>query len=405
MKILKLTSKGFSALELLIVLLVIGILGGIGFYVRNAGTFTSISTKGWKTYTSIRTGATFEYPTDWPKGYSAKDDSLNINDPLKVLVLGWDSNATQVFGSITCSGNSNDSDSCSTWTVTNSTPLPFGHGLVVASGYVTVVNTKTFKPWIAIQQAKGQLTKNGTGLFDTSYVYNNQINDLSINGLGGNLDAPSFKSEGAVKSFLKSKNARIAKQVLLTLRYGSIGQQSATAAASPKKYSSKNTQASFTYPGSWFADSSDEETGLDMIVVRNSGKVEAQWISDGNYYPSSSCNDTKTNPCSTWKNITTTPIKGAPSLSVVAGYAYDPAQADVVYAPYVAVQSATSPLLASNHGNFNPVYSYNGTTSYFATTSSPDMPTFKSIDEVQTYLNKDPDVQSVKQILSSLTYK
>jgi len=90
----KLNKKGFSALEILIVLIVILVLGLGGWYVyknnkkdNKTSTTTSISNKsiaapldvysGWKTYTSPNEKSSFKYPQSW----ALKSETYPANTP------------------------------------------------------------------------------------------------------------------------------------------------------------------------------------------------------------------------------------------------------------------------------------------------------------------------------------
>ncbi len=79
----KFNQKGFSVVEVLIVILVLGLLAGLGWYIKDkhadkkttspTNTATPATTpqaakdpyEGWKTYTDDPNGISFKYPADW----------------------------------------------------------------------------------------------------------------------------------------------------------------------------------------------------------------------------------------------------------------------------------------------------------------------------------------------------
>lgn len=100
---MKKNQSGFSAVELLILLVVIGLIGGAGWYVwqsksKNSSsnntqttqneaskqnseadnTKTADETANWKSYT--RYGVTFKYPTEW--GFKANDNTQSTSTDL-----------------------------------------------------------------------------------------------------------------------------------------------------------------------------------------------------------------------------------------------------------------------------------------------------------------------------------
>lgn len=76
---MKSNQKGFSAVELLLILVFIGVIGSVGWYVwqsKNNSTSQITSNtntdekpkdpyEGWRTYESKLSGITFRYPSDW----------------------------------------------------------------------------------------------------------------------------------------------------------------------------------------------------------------------------------------------------------------------------------------------------------------------------------------------------
>ncbi len=102
----KLNQKGFSAVEVVIVVVVLGLIGGLGWYIKehrtdkktqsttqtssNSPTSAPQASKdpyeGWKTYSDDPNGITFKYPADWTAksggyGEAGKLMPYTINSP------------------------------------------------------------------------------------------------------------------------------------------------------------------------------------------------------------------------------------------------------------------------------------------------------------------------------------
>jgi hypothetical protein len=257
----KLNNMGFSAVEALLILVVIGILGFTGWFVYHSqklatkdyssqSSIQTSSTKkstepsdpyaGWKTYTSSFEKLTFKYPADWrsvtPEVPSTDPsaDSFELKSPSNALSISWDSEIDGIGGA--CDPDvmpggaapAGQPSPCPYWTVTDKQKLT-GADLYYVAGIVTK-DGSTYSPWCALQDAKGILESQsniGYLLFagKNNYVSDGAASKGTIQAAGLLCGRP-FGGQGLISgtkaqatAALSSAEYRQAKLVLLSATY------------------------------------------------------------------------------------------------------------------------------------------------------------------------------------------
>lgn len=230
--------KGFSILEALIVVVVIGILGTASWFVyqhnkpktteaiggdqttnqnSNQQTTTTPTTK---TYASGKEKASFKYPSNWTltrlTANTAPNDSATIQSPSGAITITWNSFITPGFGN---ESNAN----YPLHTVIDKTAITGAPSLYVVSG-VTTLDGSTYYPWIAVQDSNGILTSGVKGdllLFTGRHNVDPSTNSpvyaqFSTSGARAHQNSPAL-TQAQATAWLSSTEAQQAKQIMLSL--------------------------------------------------------------------------------------------------------------------------------------------------------------------------------------------
>jgi hypothetical protein len=148
MKTLKHDSNGFSAVEFLLVIVVLAVIGFVGYFVANhvnkkTATLATTTSKtalnpytGWKSYCDHSTKGCFKYPSNWTL------DSGNSTPTMTDLTIVSPSN-TESVEYISPYGNSETTDPGSFYTASLAT-LPVTKSLTIVGGFFTDNNTPSF---------------------------------------------------------------------------------------------------------------------------------------------------------------------------------------------------------------------------------------------------------------------
>lgn len=239
--------KGFSAIEGLLIIVIVGILGFTGWYVYNskqnadksntASTQVSSSTAtkaaadpyaGWKTYTSTYEKSSYRYPSDWksvaPKmtGQDANADAYQLQSPSGKVTVSWISGVGGVGGA--CSDKVQppavDADgigACPHYEVVDNQKIA-GADLYYVSGTYTS-DGSTYSPFFALQNSKG-ITK--TGGYLGLLLFTCKQTDSSCGLMGGTaISGGGFDktTKAQAQAFLSNSEAKQAKLILLSYKY------------------------------------------------------------------------------------------------------------------------------------------------------------------------------------------
>lgn len=205
----KLGQGGFGLIEALIIIIILGIIGGTGFYVykankntdeslSNSGNSTDIKKspaatqkdpyKDWKTYSSGTEKLSFKYPSDWSfLDTSSMDqgaDSASITAPSKAMDIIWQSQRTGLGGACTSENTAVNGESvkmplgdCPYFFVQTKDWLP-NAGLNAVFGVMTLDGDQ-YTPWCALQDEKGILASQS----NIGYLlFQGKNNDVINNG-------------------------------------------------------------------------------------------------------------------------------------------------------------------------------------------------------------------------------
>jgi len=244
----KIDQTGFSIIEALLFLVIIGILGFTSWYVYHAkqasnkdystvsnataptynkttNTTTSDSYAGWKTYTSSFEKLSFKYPSTWKSvtpALSSTDpsaDSFELKSPSGALAVSWLAEVDGIGGACdnTVMPTANNG-ACPYWYVQDKQKLS-GADLYYVDGVVTH-DGNTFSPWCALQGSDGILKNEG----DIGYLlFMGKNNGQADAGL---LCGEPFDGIGLTKgtkaqamAALSSAEFKQAKQILLSAAY------------------------------------------------------------------------------------------------------------------------------------------------------------------------------------------
>jgi prepilin-type N-terminal cleavage/methylation domain-containing protein len=250
---------GFSIIEILLVIIIVGSIVGIGLYIHRAlknenSTYdsatkisessspkfkriqkkasTSVATStdpysGWKTYTSSEEKATFEYPSDWSIDAS---DAMSSNDPNNHDFTAIKSPDGQVIVRWTSEIDGFGNEYGTTYPyndVVSKTPIKNASGDFVISGTTTLDGT-AYYPWIAVANnpTDGILATGISGTLDT-FLGRNNLNPttghhdtalFSTSGPRTNEDSPSLSQAQAI-AYLSNGDMQQARLILLSLSY------------------------------------------------------------------------------------------------------------------------------------------------------------------------------------------
>lgn len=245
-------NNGFSIVETLLVLVVVGILGFTGWYVyhskqvsdKTLSSDTSVTPKykkkpiaahnpaspPWSTYTSTFEKLSFKYPANWTSitpvqpSTNPSDDSFEVKSPSGAVTVSWVSDVDGIGGA--CDNTvmpggtaTNGPGPCPYWTVLDKQQLT-GNG-VTGLYYVDGVMTKdgtNYAPWCALQDSNGTLQSEsaiGYHLFKgkTSPDAGLMCGDAFL-GAGATVG-----SKAQATTALSSAEYQTAKQILLSAYY------------------------------------------------------------------------------------------------------------------------------------------------------------------------------------------
>lgn len=242
--------KGFSAVESILVLVIVALIGVVGFMVyknhnktkpapaaSTAAKSTTTPAKttpastnpyaGWKTYTSSVEKITFKYPADWTADtadqYASNDPSNSDYTALRSadgkVVVRW----TSLIDGF---GNEHDANYPLN-TVVDKTPIVGAAGDYVVSG-ITTLDGSTYYPWIAVENnASYGILSSGVGGSLDLFMGHNNVNPttgtpdaalFSTSGPRTNQGAPSL-TEAAAKAYLSNSDMQQAKLILKSFTY------------------------------------------------------------------------------------------------------------------------------------------------------------------------------------------
>jgi hypothetical protein len=242
--------KGFAAVEALLLLVLLAIIGGTGYYVwharQNSNDIYSSSTGGsnrvavpsspqiskktsqLSTYTSKYTGASFDFPSSWHAKVQItpqyKKDIATISSPSNGILIYWSGEILGVGSSCTDTVSpgktSTEGDpGCPAWKNTSIEPLGYGHGLSVVSGYSKFDDNK-YGVYTAIQAPDSELVTSSVGAMFTFFQFNGHRSDLSVGVKGSGLHSQAFSSPDEAANFmLTNKDFKAAQAAVSSLRY------------------------------------------------------------------------------------------------------------------------------------------------------------------------------------------
>jgi len=255
-------SKGFSVVEALLVIIVVGILGFTGWFVYHAKnvanknynsqptTQASKTNKdsqtadgpyaGWKTYSSSFEKLSFKYPSSWKSVTPAIPstapgaDSFELKSPSGAVTVSWDSEIDGIGGACDPEVMPGDTspagqpNPCPYWTVLDKQKLA-GADLYYVAGVVTE-DGNTYSPWCALQDADGIVQSQGNMGYLLFTGKNNYVNQAgynkSLHELAGLLCGKPFGGQGLVTGTKAQATAALsdaefkqAKQILLSATY------------------------------------------------------------------------------------------------------------------------------------------------------------------------------------------
>lgn len=232
---MKNNQKGFSTVELVLVLIIVGLVGFIGWYVwdtkkdtdnESSTTQTSTSTASngnlSKTYTDAKDGTKFSYPEDWKLDIEKQDDlqpgsvSGTLTSPSGKVELAYANYVTGVGG-----GSCPEDFICPTIHVLKITDVPGAKDLKLVEKITDWKgNGDDFTPAFGLSNADtASEWKVGAKQDNDFYLFANFSND---GGLFAYSYSPNSSPEGGYKTyqeasdFLKSKEVKIAEQILLS---------------------------------------------------------------------------------------------------------------------------------------------------------------------------------------------
>lgn len=260
-----LTQKGFSALEGLLILVVIGIIGGVGYFVFQARdqsnqtakntsasqtsqtspleTTTNDTYAGWTTYTSRVEKMTFKYPDDWAATKNENDngvDSMVVVAPSKNIKISWIAARDGIGGG--CDENNapgNDENAklglsdCPYFFVLDKQKLA-KDDLYAVFGVMLSNRDNKYTPWCALQSNEGivsNMSSIGYLLFrgkNNAQIFNGQSSgnasaglycDAFFQGPDATFTAPLAGSKADASKYWSTDEGKQVKQLLLSAQY------------------------------------------------------------------------------------------------------------------------------------------------------------------------------------------
>lgn len=255
--------KGFAVIEALLIVLVIVLLAGTGWYVyrhrdrsiaasrsssKQASKTSTVPTTtqpdpyaGWRSYTSSTEKLTFKYPAEWtaiPSSDSTQvtgADSLKLTSKSGKISVRWYSSVEGIGGACsvyTMPGTavkSGDLGPCPYFTVLDKQKLA-GANLYYVDGVVEQSDGKAYSAWCGLQDNRGIIhSKSNIGymLFKAKNTFagTNNANSSGLyqaelacgSGLGGIVGQPGTKEQAA--AFLSTTEMQQAKLILLSATY------------------------------------------------------------------------------------------------------------------------------------------------------------------------------------------
>lgn len=239
------SQKGFGHIEVLLVLILISVIGFAGYYVYSqnkdtdnkdnapVGQGNGADTKAdpmtdWKTFIDSKDDVSFRYPSDWTVDIETFTGELGMNSgdgeylsgtvtsPSGKIVLGYANFITGLGG-----GSCPDDFPCpfiDTLTIKDLRNLPTiqyvekitfwkGNGDTYSPAF-GLVGTESVPTVTGKKQENVSYMNTGISSSGSKFAYN--PGSLAGDAGGG------FKTEAAAKAFLNSKEAKIAKQILLS---------------------------------------------------------------------------------------------------------------------------------------------------------------------------------------------
>ncbi|MHB1865236.1 MAG: hypothetical protein ACYCPS_03700 [Candidatus Saccharimonadales bacterium] len=255
---LKNNEQGFSAVEIVLVVVIVALIGVVGWLVYknhhktitpNVATIsnnkpatptttpkTPTNTVTYKTYSDSAAQASFQYPSTWtltsirglcdePNGCAPSTDHISaqqVTSPDSSVEIVW-SGISGIGGDCNNNVPPTQSGGCNIETVFSSTPIPKADGLYVVEGAMEV-SSGQYQPFLAVQDKNGVLTSGEQGLWyqnfklpttgnDTLFYMNNGYKDG-----GGGSNPQAYATTSQVQSYLNSSDVTQAKQILLSLQ-------------------------------------------------------------------------------------------------------------------------------------------------------------------------------------------
>ncbi|MDB5169207.1 MAG: hypothetical protein JWO41_563 [Candidatus Saccharibacteria bacterium] len=251
---MKINQKGFSAVESLLLFVVLAIIVGTGYFVFNSqkqanatldaanatASSSSVPTKKkivaktpkQLTFKSTLSSTTFKYPETWKlsggvtDGVSGNRDEYKLTSADGKVVLTWENGIGGLGGAcddtVPVTTKNADLGPCPEFTVVSKEPLKSTTGLYVVSGVVTS-DGATFVPWLAVENKDGVVESMRSMGYDVFTLPSQTTNDGgSIFTTGsvsiGNGDN-KFTSLAAAKAYLSSPTMAEAQQILSSLSF------------------------------------------------------------------------------------------------------------------------------------------------------------------------------------------
>lgn len=222
------TNQGFSIIEGLLILVVIGILGFTGWYVYHARSVaskdyvqtasqTSTGYPSWKQYCSDYGGVCFQYPTNWKLsnvGSTSNGPRMAVTSPSGKVVAEYTPFIDGVGGAC---------PECSFKTLSVTKPTGSASSLRVVKGvlnngsgsFTAIYDIMTEQQIAQLNLAPGQTAENTL----VSALFDNPLNNpgqesLSIGNTVGNNASNPFDSESAAEAWLAQPEVTIAGKIL-----------------------------------------------------------------------------------------------------------------------------------------------------------------------------------------------
>lgn len=250
-KMKKLNNHGFTAFEGILIVIIIALIGGVGFYVYKSNqdkksdnptsssqkstqtSATKDSYKDWKTYTSSTEKMSFKYPSSWKVDNSSpadsESDSTTITTDSGKEALTWRSLVDGIGGACDFDGTAVKGEVVTI--AEGGCPYYFVDGTektevtsLTAVYGVRTVDGKSYTPWCALQDQKGILTSKATEGF---LFFQGKNNKTTFDGVeagpfavglycGNDLQSSATKAEAS-----KFWSTDLGKDLILSLKSAS----------------------------------------------------------------------------------------------------------------------------------------------------------------------------------------